>query len=126
MMDRRELAVALRAAQVPDTSYAIAGIHDIPVETESYFFLRPDRAGWVVGRSERSVEIDKRRFATEDKACRHLHDLLMTVAHSDAAQQIDELLARRERMQREAWEAFQRARRQRDRRDEPPPRNGGI
>jgi hypothetical protein len=110
-MDRSELVASLRRAAVPDALYDIPGVHDIQVQPDAYYFLRPESGTWVVGVRERSADSVLGRFATEDEACRDLYTRLseLPAPRPDAAERIAEVLAERDEIQRRAWEAFDRA-----------------
>lgn len=109
-MDSRELVSTLRRERVPDALYDIPGIHDITVQPDAYYVLRPEQDHWVVGIRERSEERGMRRFSTEDEACRYLYTRLTERPRPvpGGEQRIAEVLADREEIQRDAWEAFRR------------------
>lgn len=48
-MDSSEFVETVRRAQVPDALYDIPGVHDIVVQPDAYYFLRPESGSWVVG-----------------------------------------------------------------------------
>lgn len=110
-MDRNELVDILRFAQVPDGLYDIPGVHDIVVQPDAYYFLRPESGAWVVGVRERSLDSVAGRFTSEDEACRYLYARLTERPSPapDAAERLEQVLAHREEIQRSAWEAFHRA-----------------
>lgn len=110
-MDSSELVEILRRDQVPDALYDIPGVHDIVVQPDAYYFLRPESGVWVVGVRERSRDSVVGRFTTEDEACHYLYARLTERPSPapDAAERIEEVLAHREEIQRSAWEAFNRA-----------------
>ena len=110
-MDRRELVETLHRARVPDALYHIPGFHEITVQPDAYYVLRPEQDAWLVGLRERSRERLMGRFRTEDEACRYLYDRLseLPAPAQDANERIAEVLADREKIQRDAWEDFQRA-----------------
>lgn len=125
-MDCRELVNVLRRERVPDALYDIPGVHDITVQPDAYYVLRPEQDHWTVGLRERSRERVLCRFSTEDEACRYLHARLTERPRPapGAAQRVAEVLADREEIQRDAWEAFHRAPRENEppgRDAEPPP-----
>ncbi|MBQ0985070.1 hypothetical protein KBZ10_11180 [Streptomyces sp. F63] len=78
-MDRRELVRALREERVPDAFYDVPGVHDIPFQSDAYFFLRPGPDGWAVGLRQRSRDQDVRAYLSEDEACRDLLGRLTTL-----------------------------------------------
>jgi hypothetical protein len=125
MMDRNELVETLRRSRVPDALYDIPGVHDISIQPDAYYFLRPEPDGWVVGLRERSQDSLMRWFRTEDEACHFLHERLLELPPSvpGGAERIEEALARGDEIQRKAWEDFERARRDSESpgKDEEPP-----
>lgn len=121
-MNREELVQALRRARVPDALYDIPGVRNIRMKPDAYYFLRTEAGGWVVGLSERGRDSVMARFSSEDEACRDLYARLTTTSSSsppDAKHRVEEVLSRREEIQRRAWDAFGRAP---SRRPDPPPR----
>ncbi|MGW3206812.1 hypothetical protein [Streptomyces sp. NPDC001135] len=111
-MDRAELVRRLREAEVPEAFYEIAGVHDVPVQPDAYYFLRREADTWAVGMRQRSQDSVMRRFATETEACRYLYGTLtrMPTRPSGTAKPLEELLANAEEIQRQAWEDFERRR----------------
>jgi hypothetical protein len=124
-MDRNELVETLHRARVPDALYDIPGVHDIPIQPDAYYFLRPGPDHWVVGLRERSRDRVMRRFPTEEDACEFLHARLMELPRqvSGDPERIAEVLSHADEIQQEAWRAFGRAVRDRDSStdDEEPP-----
>jgi hypothetical protein len=118
-VDRRELVRALREDRVPDALYDIPGVHDIPVQPDAYYFLRPATGGWVVGLRERSQDRDTRWYRSEDAACRDLRGKLTTPPPqpppADAGDRVEEVLAHSEEIRRRAWRDFERALREQER-----------
>ncbi|MBL1096150.1 hypothetical protein [Streptomyces coffeae] len=115
-MDRWELIRVLHEEQVPDALYDIPGAHDIPVQPDAYYFLRPaPDGGWTTGLRERSVDRDLSRFATEDEACRDLLAKLRARPRppGGGSASVEELLAEGEEIRRQAWEEVERALRER-------------
>lgn len=114
-MDRRELVRALRADGIPDALYDIPGVHDIPVQPDAYYFLRPAAGGWAVGLRERSRDRDTRWFREEDAACRELRAKLTASPPpaGDEGEPAEDVLAESEEIQRRAWRDFERALRER-------------
>jgi hypothetical protein len=115
-MNRTELVKALRLAEVPDALFDIPGVHDIPIQPDAYFFLRPVPGGWVVGTRERSRDSVLARFAAEGDACAFLYDTLLRETPRPVpggAQRIAEVLADRDNIQREAKQALDQAMRRR-------------
>lgn len=122
-MDRAELVEALRRAQVPDALYEIPDVHDIMIQPDAYFFLRPDADGWVVGHRERDHDSVLGRFPGEPEACDFLYATLIREVPSGApggADRVRDVLAHRAEIQRDAWRAFERMRQRPD--EGPPPR----
>ncbi|MDX3226884.1 hypothetical protein [Streptomyces sp. ME19-01-6] len=120
-MNRRELVRALRADRVPDALYDIPGVHDIPVQPDAYYFLRPATGdGWVVGLRERSRERDMSWFRSEDAACRDLRAKLTALPPppAGAREQVEDVLGQGAEIRRQAWQDFERALRERDGRSE--------
>ncbi|MCC5474878.1 hypothetical protein [Streptomyces barringtoniae] len=111
-MDSAELAGRLRGAGVPEAFYEIAGVHDVPVQLDAYYFLRREAGAWTVGLRQRSQDSDIRRFDTEAEACEYLYDTLVRVSSrpSGAAEPLEELLADADEIQRQAWADFHRHR----------------
>ncbi|WP_369393196.1 hypothetical protein AB5J72_40815 [Streptomyces sp. CG1] len=107
-MDSAELVERLRGAGVPEAFYEIAGVHDVPVQPDAYYFLRREADAWTVGLRQRSQDSVIRRFATEAEACQYLYDTLTQLPPppSGAAEPLEKLLANAEEMQRQAWEDF--------------------
>jgi len=127
-MDRAELVEALRAAQVPDALYDIPGVHDIRIQPDAYFYLRPDVGGWVVGQRERARHSVLGRFAAESQACDFLYSTLTAEVSSVPAGDADrvrEVLARRDEILRDAWRAYRRTLRRNQEKD-PPPEDPGL
>ncbi|GAA2360141.1 hypothetical protein [Streptomyces cuspidosporus] len=118
-MDRRELVRALRADRVPDALYDIPGVHDIPVQPDAYYFLRPARGGWEVGLRERSRDRDTSWFGTEDAACRELRAKLTALPPPPGGgrERVEDVLAHGEEIRRSAWRDFERALRERGAQD---------
>ncbi|MEU7243011.1 hypothetical protein ACI2L4_35905 [Streptomyces sparsogenes] len=118
-MDRRELVRALRADRVPDALYDIPGVHDIPVQPDAYYFLRPARDGWEVGLRERSRDRDTSWFGTEDAACRELRAKLTALPPPPGGgrERVEDVLAHGEEIRRSAWRDFERALRERGAQD---------
>lgn len=118
-MDRRELVRVLRADRVPDALYDIPGVHDIPVQPDAYYFLRPARGGWEVGLRERSRDRDTRWFGTEDAACRELRAKLTALPPPPGGgrERVEDVLADSEEIRRSAWRDFERALRERGAQD---------
>ncbi|MEV0049872.1 hypothetical protein AB0L13_09655 [Saccharopolyspora shandongensis] len=114
-MDRIELVEALRAAGVPDGEYLIpGGPASRGPRADAYYVLREEPGVYLVTLWERGVEETAARFASEDEACRYLYGHLTRRAPApppDSAQIIEDLMARREDIQREAREQYDRARR---------------
>lgn len=111
-MDRRELVQTLEDEQVPGALYDIPGVHDIPVQPDAYYFLRPaPEGGWETGLRERSQDRDISRFATEDEACRDLLAKLRARPRppDGGTETVEELLAQGEELRRQAHEEVQRA-----------------
>ncbi|MFF7185866.1 hypothetical protein ACFZAR_11580 [Streptomyces sp. NPDC008222] len=125
-MDRTELVGRLREAGVPEALYEITGVHDVPVQPDAFYVLRPEGNGWTVGLRERSRDREIRHFATEDEACAYLYDALTRVPPPapGVAEPLEQLLADPEEIQRQAWEDFERAARH-DRAPAPPEEKGG-
>ncbi|MGY0059937.1 hypothetical protein ACWY4P_25900 [Streptomyces sp. LZ34] len=128
-MDRRELVRALREDRVPDALYDIPGVHDIPVQPDAYYFLRPATGGWVVGLRERSQDRDTRWFRSEDAACRDLRAKLTPLPPAGGSEgappsggrgTVEDVLAHSEEIRRRAWRDFERALREQGR------ENGGA
>ncbi|MDT0548072.1 MULTISPECIES: hypothetical protein [Streptomyces] len=119
-MDRRELVRTLRADGIPDALYDIPGVHDIPVQPDAYYFLRPAAGGWTVGLRERSRDRDTRWFSSEDAACRELRaKLSASPAPSPAGgEAVEDVLAESEEIRRRAWQDFERALREREQREQ--------
>ncbi|MEU2712965.1 hypothetical protein [Streptomyces sp. NPDC007205] len=109
-MDSAELVERLRDAGVPGAFYEIAGIHDVPVEPDAYYFLSREADAWTVGLRQRSQESVIRRFGTEAEACEYLYDTLTHLPRpsSEATEPLERLLANTEEIQRQAWEDFHR------------------
>ncbi|MEU7384772.1 MULTISPECIES: hypothetical protein [unclassified Streptomyces] len=107
-MDSAELVERLREADVPEAFYDIAGVHDVPVQPDAYFFLRPEADAWTVGLRQRSQDSAIRRFGSEAEACEYLYDRLTRIppAPSEAAEPLEKLLADADEIQRQAWEDF--------------------
>ncbi|MES4907044.1 MULTISPECIES: hypothetical protein [unclassified Streptomyces] len=116
-MDRRELVRALREERVPDALYDIPGVHDIPVQPDAYYFLRPATGGWVVGLRERSQDRDTSWFRSEDAACRDLRAKLIPppAPLPPGGEGMEDVLAHSEEIQRQAWHDVERALRERRR-----------
>ncbi len=115
-VDRWELIGVLQEDQVPDALYDIPGVHDIPVQPDAYYFLRPaPEGGWTTGLRERSADRDMNRFATEDEACRDLLAKLRARPRppDGGGESVEELLAEGEEIRRQAWEEVERALRER-------------
>lgn len=108
LMDSTELAERLREADVPEAFYEIAGVHDVPVQPDAYYFLSPEADAWIVGLRQRSQDSVLRRFGTEAEACEYLYDTLtqMPPPPSGAAEPLEKLLANTEEIQRQAWDDF--------------------
>ncbi|WP_030543027.1 hypothetical protein [Streptomyces albus] len=121
-MDRRELVRTLREERVPDAFYDIPGVHDIPFQSDAYFFLRPGSDGWAVGLRQRSRDQDVRAYLSEDDACRDLLGRLTTLPSPppEGGARTEEVLADAEEIQREAREDFDEALRRQGRPDGPP------
>ncbi|MEU1666561.1 hypothetical protein ABZ547_23745 [Streptomyces sparsogenes] len=119
-MDRRELVRALRADRVPDALYDIPGVHDIPVQPDAYYFLRPARGGWEVGLRERSRDRDTSWFGTEDAACHELRAKLTALPPPPGGgrERVEDVLAHGEEIRRSAWRDFERALRERGAQDD--------
>jgi hypothetical protein len=116
-MHRAELVEALRRAQVPDALYDIPGVHDVPLEPDASFFLRPEAEEWVVGHRERGRDSVLDRFATESEACDFLYATLIREAPTGApggADRVRDVFAHRAEIQQEAWRAFERRRQEPD------------
>ncbi|MGW2650671.1 hypothetical protein ACWC2T_38755 [Streptomyces sp. NPDC001393] len=111
-MDSAELVERLREAAVPEALYEIAGVHDVPIQLDAYYFLRREADAWTVGLRQRSQDSVMRRFGTETEACAYLYDTLthLPPPSSEAAEPLEELLANPEEIQRQAWEDFNRSR----------------
>ncbi|AOR36976.1 hypothetical protein BFF78_08995 [Streptomyces fodineus] len=109
-MDGAELVERLREAAVPEAFYEIAGVHDVPVQPDAYYFLRPEADAWTVGLRQRSKDSVIRRFATEAEACQYLYDTLTRLPSrpSGPVEPLEKLLANTEEIQRQAWEDFWR------------------
>jgi hypothetical protein len=109
-LDGTELVARLRAAGVPEAFYEIAGVHEVPVEPDAYYFLRGGADTWAVGLRQRSRDRVLARFRSEAEACRYLYDTLTSLPPppSGPPQRLDELLADPEEIQRQAWEDFRR------------------
>ncbi|MGW4562101.1 hypothetical protein ACWEN3_06705 [Streptomyces sp. NPDC004561] len=109
-MDGTELVARLREAGVPEAFYEIAGVHDVTVQPDAYYFLRPEADTWAVGLRQRSRDRVLRRFGTEAEACRYLYDALtsMPPPPPGPGQPLEELLADPEEIQRQAWEDYER------------------
>ncbi|WP_445524921.1 hypothetical protein [Streptomyces cyslabdanicus] len=107
-MDSAELVERLREADVPEAFYDIAGVHDVPVQPDAYYFLRREADAWTVGLRQRSQDSVLRGFGTEAEACEYLYDTLtrMPPPPSGAAEPLEQLLANAEEIQRQAWEDF--------------------
>ncbi|QIY97236.1 hypothetical protein HEP87_28660 [Streptomyces sp. S1D4-11] len=107
-MDSAELVERLREADVPEAFYEIAGVHDVPVQPDAYYFLCRAADAWTVGLRQRSQDSVVRRFGTEAEACEYLYDTLtrMPPPPSGPAEPLDKLLANAEEIQRQAWEDF--------------------
>lgn len=75
-MNRSELVDILNRARISEALYDIPGVHDITVEPDAYYFLRPGADAWIVGLREHSRDSLTAHFATEDEACRYLYDRL--------------------------------------------------
>ncbi|NJQ02358.1 hypothetical protein [Streptomyces zingiberis] len=114
-MDRRELVRTLREERVPDAFYDIPGVHDIPFQSDAYFFLRPAPEGWAVGLRQRSEDQDVRLFPAEDAACRDLLGRLTTLPSPppDGTSRAEEVLADADEIQRRAREDVERELRRR-------------
>ena len=104
-MDGAELVERLREANVPEAFYDIAGVHDVPVQPDAYYFLRPEADAWAVGLRQRSQDSAVRRFGTEAEACAYLYGKLTRTPPppSEAAEPLDTLLADTDEIQRQAW-----------------------
>ncbi|MDA3629647.1 hypothetical protein [Saccharopolyspora oryzae] len=114
-MDRIELVEALRAAGVPDGEYLIpGGPASGGPRADAYYVLREESGAYLVSLWERGAEETAARFASEDEACRYLYGRLAQRAPApppDSAQIIEDLMARREEIQREARDQYDQARR---------------
>ncbi|MER6075086.1 hypothetical protein ABT187_41030 [Streptomyces sp. NPDC001817] len=111
-MDSAELVERLREAAVPEAFYEIAGVHDVPIQLDAYYFLRPEANAWTVGLRQRSQDSVIRRFGTEAEACTYIYDMLthLPTPSSEAAEPLETLLSNTEEIQRQAWEDFDRGR----------------
>ncbi|MFF4487548.1 hypothetical protein ACFY0F_13810 [Streptomyces sp. NPDC001544] len=109
-MDRAELVARLRQAGVPEAYYEIAGVHDVPVQPDAYYFLRQEADAWTVGLRQRAQDSVMRRCGTEAEACAYLYDTLtrLPAPSSAAAEPLERLLSDAEEIQRQAWEDFRR------------------
>lgn len=76
-MNRSELVEILHRARISETLYDIPGVHDITVQPDAYYFLRPESGAWIVGLREHSRDSLTAHFPTEDEACRYLYDRLI-------------------------------------------------
>ncbi|MGW7819938.1 hypothetical protein ACWGLF_17740 [Streptomyces puniciscabiei] len=110
-MDSAELVERLREAAVPEAFYEIAGVHEVPIQLDAYYFLRREAAAWAVGLRQRSEDSVMRRFGTEAEACAYLYDTLVHLPPppSGPPEPLEELLADTEEIQRQAWEDFHRS-----------------
>ncbi|MEV6946089.1 hypothetical protein AB0N07_29690 [Streptomyces sp. NPDC051172] len=111
-MDSAELVERLREASVPEAFYEIAGVHDVPIQLDAYYFLRREADAWIVGLRQRSQDSVMRRFVTEAEACTYLYDMLthLPAPSSEAAEPLEKLLSNAEEIQRQAWEDFDQSR----------------
>lgn len=75
-MNRSELVEILHRARISETLYDIPGVHDITVEPDACYFLRPEADVWIVGLREHYRDSLTAHFGTEDEACRYLYDRL--------------------------------------------------
>ncbi|GLY63617.1 hypothetical protein [Amycolatopsis taiwanensis] len=113
-MNRVELEEALRRAGVPEAEYLIPGVsRPCELRLDAYYVLRAEDDGYLITLYERGVERPLARFRTEDRACRHLYDLLSRRPSPppDSAEIIADLMAHRDEIQRRAREQYDRARR---------------
>ncbi|MET8180282.1 hypothetical protein [Streptomyces sp. NPDC005336] len=97
---------------MPGAPYDIPGVHDIPVQLDVYYFLRPaPEGGWVTGLRERSRDRDISRFATEDEVCRDLLARLRARPRppGGGTETVEEILAPGEEIRRQAREGVERA-----------------
>jgi hypothetical protein len=107
-MDSAELVERLREAHVPEAFYDIAGVHDVPIQLDAYYFLSREGDAWTVGLRQRSEDNVMRRFGTEAEACEYLYDTLTQLPPPPSGREepLDRLLANTEEIQRQAWEDF--------------------
>ncbi|MEU6769693.1 hypothetical protein [Streptomyces sp. NPDC046759] len=111
-MDSEELVERLRESGIPEAFYEIAGVHDVPVQPDAFYFLRREADAWAVGLRQRSQDSVIRRFPTEAEACEYLYDTLVQLPapSSKAAEPLEKLLADPDEIQRQAWADFFRHR----------------
>jgi hypothetical protein len=115
-MDRAELQAALRRAGVPASDYLLLGLPREPGPLrEAHYVLHEATAdGCLVTVRERGSEETVALFPTEREACEFLYEHLTRPTPEPppgSAETIADLLARREEIQRRAWEQYDQARR---------------
>ncbi len=71
-MNRKELMTKLEEERINPRYYSIFGFTEPPIEEQCVLQKEGDK--WVVYYLERGQKMDLKAFKTEDEACRHFFD----------------------------------------------------